>query len=51
MVKIEVECVENLRCILLIMETTMGLKVNWSKSTLSIVRDVSNVGRFAKVLE
>lgn len=42
---------ENLRCILLIMKTATGLKVYWSKSALSAVRDIPIDGRLAKVLE
>lgn len=42
---------ENLRCTLLIMETATGLKVNWSKSTISAVGDTPNDRRLAEVLE
>lgn len=51
MMKAEEEGVENLRCILLIMETVTGLKVNWSKSSLSSVGSTSNVWSLAEVLE
>lgn len=51
LVKAEVECVENMRCMLLIMETVMGLKVNWSKSMLSSVGDIPIDGRLVEVLE
>lgn len=51
MMKVEEEGVENLRCILLIMETVTGLKVNWSKSSLSSVGSTSNVWSLAEVLE
>lgn len=36
----DLEEVRNLRCILLIMKAVIGLKVNWSKSTLSSVGNV-----------
>lgn len=51
MVKAKVECVKNLRCILLIMETAMGLKVNWSKSTLSPVGVVLNARKLVEGLD
>lgn len=50
MMKAEEEGVENLRCILLILEAAMGLKVNWSKSSLSPVRSARNVERLARCL-
>lgn len=51
MVKAEIEDLQNLRCLLLIMETATGLKVNWSKSTLSLVGNSHNMESLAVVLE
>lgn len=50
MVKADLEDLQNLRYLLLIMETAMGLKVNWSKSTLSLVGTNSNVSKLARAL-
>lgn len=51
MIKAEEDSVENLRCILLIMETITGLKVNWSKSTLSPIGVILNAESLAAVLD
>lgn len=50
LLKAEEEGVRNLRCILLIMEAATGLKVNWEKSSLSPVGEVSNMERLSEVL-
>lgn len=51
MVKAEIEDLQNLRCLLLIMETATGLKVNWSKSTLNSVGNIHNMENLAAVFE
>lgn len=51
MLKAEQECVKNHRSILLIMELATGLKVNWSKSSLSTIEPIVNARRLASVLE
>lgn len=50
MLKVEVEEMGNLRCILLIMEATTSLKVIWSKSTVSPISDVPFVGEVTSIL-
>lgn len=50
MVKADLEGMKILN-MLLIMETAIGLKVNWSKSTLSQVGVIPNVRRLAVVLD
>lgn len=51
MVKAEIKDLQNLRCLLLIMETTTGLKVNWSKSMLSPVGNIHNMESLVAVLD
>lgn len=51
MVKSEIKDLQNLRCLLLIMETTTGLKVNWSKSPLCLVGNINNMESLAAVFE
>lgn len=50
MVKMDEEGLQNLRCLLLIMEATIGLKVNWSKSTFSPLGSIPHVERLVAVL-
>lgn len=50
MLKAEVEGLRNLRCILLIMEVAMGLKVNWSKSTVNPIGEVPYIKEVAFIL-
>lgn len=50
LLKANEEGLRNLSCILLIVEATTGLKVNWSKSTLSLVGDVSEIKVMADIL-
>lgn len=50
MLNVDLEGMQNPRCILLIMETATSLKVNWGKSTLSPVGSTSNDGELAGVL-
>lgn len=51
MVKVDMEGLQNLRCLLLIMELATGLKVNWSKFTLNPVGCVPTIERLVAVLE
>lgn len=51
MVKTEVDIVENLRCILLLMEVATGLKVNCSELTLSSIGEIPRFERLVEVLE
>lgn len=44
MLKADVDGFRNLRCILLIMEASTGLKVNWGKSTMSPIENVCWIG-------
>lgn len=50
LMKADEEGIKNLKCILLIMEVATSLKVNWSKSALSPVRDVSGIEVMADIL-
>lgn len=50
MVKTKLEGMRNLRCMLLIMEAATGLKVNWTKSTVSHVGDENSLGEVATSL-
>lgn len=50
LLKVDVEGLRNLRCIFFIVEAVTGLKVNWSKSTLSPIGEVMEVEMMAEVL-
>lgn len=49
-IKVDVEGLRNLRCILLIVDAATGMKVNWSKSTISPVGVVPEIEEMADVL-
>lgn len=49
MIKADLEMIRNLRCILLMLEVILGLKVNLSKTTLSPVGNVHNIEHMAAV--
>lgn len=50
LLKADGESLQNLRCILLVMEAAMGFKVNWSKSILSPVGNVPGIAELADVI-
>lgn len=50
MLKVDLEGMRSLRCILLILEVVTELKVNLSKSALSPIGDVSNIEELASIL-
>lgn len=50
MINADLEGLQNLQCILLMVEVPTSLKVNWSKSSLSPVGDVPDVEYMASVI-
>lgn len=50
LLKVEVEGMRHLRCILLIMKVVIRLKVNWANSYVSPVGDTPSIGQIASIL-